>query len=102
MAKLPGLRPLRNVKNGVLLVRNRKTLWQMLRATVRGEYRMSVLSMMALVIAIIYILFPFDFIPDFIPVLGWADDGAVMYILIRRLLNETQRYTRYKAAERRK
>jgi uncharacterized membrane protein YkvA (DUF1232 family) len=30
-----------------------------------------------LILALLYILSPIDLIPDFIPVLGWADDLAV-------------------------
>lgn len=30
-----------------------------------------------LILALLYILSPIDLIPDFIPVLGWADDVAV-------------------------
>lgn len=29
------------------------------------------------ILALLYILSPIDLIPDFIPVLGWADDLAV-------------------------
>lgn len=32
-------------------------------------------------IAIGYLLFPFDLLPDVIPVLGWADDVAVIWII---------------------
>jgi uncharacterized membrane protein YkvA (DUF1232 family) len=30
-----------------------------------------------LILALLYILSPIDLIPDFIPVVGWADDLAV-------------------------
>lgn len=74
----------------------------MLGAVLNGSYKMSLFTTMAMLFAIGYILFPFDVVPDFIPVLGWIDDGLVFYLLLRRLSKETQRYNRYKAMERRK
>ena len=82
------------------MLRNRKTLWQMLREALKGSYKMSFLTMAAIVLALGYVIFPFDIIPDFIPVVGWMDDGFVVYLLLRRLVNETQRYNRFKAMER--
>lgn len=31
-----------------------------------------------------YLLLPFDLVPDFIPVLGWADDVVVVAVALRR------------------
>jgi uncharacterized membrane protein YkvA (DUF1232 family) len=100
MLRSTGKRSLQSVKNGVFLVRNRKTLWHMLRETMRGNYKMSVLTLMVMIISIAYMLFPFDLLPDFIPVIGWLDDGLVFYILMRRVMNETHRFNRFKAMER--
>jgi uncharacterized membrane protein YkvA (DUF1232 family) len=30
-----------------------------------------------IVLAVIYVLSPVDFVPDFIPVLGWVDDAVI-------------------------
>ena len=35
------------------------------------------LVIVVLILALLYILSPIDLIPDFIPVVGWADDLAV-------------------------
>lgn len=83
------------------LFKNRRTLWQMLRDVFAGYYRMSLLSYIICTAGIIYILFPFDLLPDYIPILGWTDDALVFYLMIRRLMAESQRYMRHKAAERR-
>jgi uncharacterized membrane protein YkvA (DUF1232 family) len=69
----------------------------MMRDVVGGRYRMSWLTTVIVIFCVAYIIDPFDLIPDFIPVIGWIDDGAVLYLLLWRLVNETHRYNRYKA-----
>ena len=86
--------------HGWRLFRSRKTLWQMIREVFNGHYRMSFFTNALTILAIAYIVFPFDLVPDYIPVLGWIDDGAVLYLLILRLEKETHRYNRFKAMER--
>jgi len=100
MAKFTSVRQTNTLRHGWHLLKNRKTLWQMLREVVNGRYKMSWLTTLVAVFAIIYIIFPFDLIPDYIPVLGWIDDALVFYLLLLRLVKETQRYNRFKAMER--
>jgi uncharacterized membrane protein YkvA (DUF1232 family) len=100
MSRITTVRPLNNLRHGVHLIRNRKTFWQMLRAVINGSYKMSFLTTAIAILSIAYIIFPFDIIPDFIPVVGWLDDGAVLYLLLKRLSKETQRYSRQKAMAR--
>ena len=100
MSRSTSVRPGQNIRHGLNLFKNRKTLWQMLREALHGTYRMSFLTMAIILLSLAYIIFPFDLIPDFIPVLGWLDDGLVLYLLLRRLTKETQRYNRFKVMER--
>lgn len=74
---------------------------QMVREIVKGQYKMSFLSVAIIVISLTYIISPIDLVPDFMPVLGWLDDGLVLYLLIKRVMFETQRFTRHKAMGRR-
>lgn len=100
MPKFPSARSAQSLSHGLHLFRNRKTMWQMLREVMRGRYHMSGMTMLVLILSLAYVIFPIDLIPDFIPVVGWIDDGLVIYLLLRRLVKETQRFNRFKAMER--
>lgn len=101
MSKLTSARPAQTIRHGWHLFRNRRTMWQMMREALKGHYRMSLFTTLVLLFAIAYVIFPFDLIPDYIPVVGWIDDGVVVYLLLKQLGKETQRYNRFKAKERR-
>ena len=47
--------------------------WRLFR-----DRRVSVLPKALLVLLVLYVLFPFDVIPDFVPVVGEMDDVAVL------------------------
>lgn len=74
---------------------------QMLKEVFNGNYRMSFLSNMAVILGVLYVLFPFDIITDLIPFFGWMDDGFVIFLIVKRLKNETLRFNRFKAMGRR-
>ena len=101
MSKFTSARSVQGVQHGWHLFKNRRTLWQMIRETLRGEYKMSFLTILICILAIAYVIFPFDLIPDYIPVVGWIDDGIVIFLLLKRLQKETQRFIRFKASQRR-
>ncbi|MBS1536227.1 MAG: DUF1232 domain-containing protein [Bacteroidetes bacterium] len=43
-----------------------------------------------------YFLLPTDAIPDFIPFVGYIDDGAVIAAVLRMLASEIERYSNFK------
>ncbi len=63
-------------------------MWgRFLKAVLKGEWKISPLSWLAVVGTIIYVVSPIDFIPDVIPFVGVIDDvglWGVMSILAAR------------------
>ncbi len=82
-------RPLR------ILVKDRRIIGNMLKDMMRRRYKPSALNVFLLISGLLYIVFPMDIVPDFIPIAGWIDDGMIMLFLSRRVLAETNRYHNY-------
>ena len=53
----------------------------------------------AIVFTLLYVLNPFDLIPDAIPLLGQLDDVAVMVLCLKLIDSEVQKYKKWKARE---
>jgi uncharacterized membrane protein YkvA (DUF1232 family) len=74
-------------KLGLLLTRFRKELW-LVWALLR-DARSPVSAKLVAVLALIYVISPFDLVPDVLPILGWLDDGIIafwLFKLAKRLL----------------
>ncbi len=68
-------------------------LLRLVRAWVGGEYRRVPLKAIVLIVAaVLYFLNPLDLIPDFIPVVGYLDDAAVLGYVLRTLHAEVEHY----------
>ena len=100
MGKVTSVSSVKKVQTGWHLFRNRRTLWCMLKESWKGNYRMSFLTSAIIVFGILYVFIPLDF--DWVPVVGWIDDGLIIFLMIKRLQSETLRFNRFKAMERRK
>lgn len=71
-------------------------LIEMIRASISGEYPLPAWAIAAIIGAIIYVVSPIDAVPDFIPVAGWLDDGAVVTAAVKGLEEVIKAYTKYK------
>ncbi len=68
-------------------------LLRLTRAWLSGEYRRVPLKAIVLIVAaVLYFLNPLDVIPDFIPVVGYLDDAAVLGYVLRTLHDELERF----------
>ncbi len=58
-----------------------------------GEYRdVSKGSIISVVAALIYFVSPVDLVPDFIPMLGFADDLALLTFVVSKLSDELEKF----------
>ncbi len=74
---------------GGRLLNDLQLLVRLLKASVSGAYTgFSVHKLVTIVAAILYLISPLDVIPDFIPVVGYADDAAVIAWVLNSIAEE--------------
>jgi uncharacterized membrane protein YkvA (DUF1232 family) len=62
-----------------------QTMLRLISAYYRGDYRKVAMTTLLVIIgAIIYVVNPFDLIPDWIPALGFLDDAVVLAFAVQR------------------
>ena len=70
----------------------------LVRSYINGEYKEIPLgSLVAIVAAMIYVVNPFDLIPDTIPVVGYLDDVAVITACLKLVETDVNEYTEWKS-----
>lgn len=68
-------------------------LLRLARSWAVGDYRrIPVKSIVMIVAAALYFINPLDLIPDFLPVIGYVDDAAVVGFVLRSLRRELDAY----------
>ena len=67
----------------------------MSRAIVTGHYKMPWGTFVWLVIFVIYFVSPIDALPDVLPILGFADDGAFLVFVLLLLHKELNNFRQY-------
>ena len=73
-----------------------RLLWLVLRDFVKGEYRVPWKAIGALAGAALYVVSPFDLIPDFLVPLGFTDDALVLALTWGLLKRELLDYCAWK------
>ena len=68
--------------NPLSLLSDLKTLPFMLRAIIKGQYKMPWGTLVWVLVCAVYFLSPIDALPDIIPLLGFADDGAFLIFVL--------------------
>ena len=64
-------------------------LFRLLKAWKDGSHRgLSVRTLASLIAALLYVLSPVDFMPDFIPGIGLIDDAAVLAFLLHSMAQD--------------
>lgn len=72
----------------------------LVRDYIRGEYRnVSNKSLIMIIGGLLYFVNPFDIIPDMIPIIGFADDAALVIYLLKQIQKEIEIYRDWKSGE---
>lgn len=74
-----------------------KLLFELIRDYWKGEYKAVPWTSIAMAVgALVYFLSPVDLIPDFIPVVGYIDDAAVVGLAIKAIHGDLRTYCAHK------
>ncbi len=69
-------------------------LWNYLRAVTSGRYKgYSKWAYLKVVACLLYLVDPFDLLPDFIPWIGWLDDIAVVIYVCGLVIEELDKFS---------
>lgn len=72
------------------------TLGKMIKCYATGEYsQLSNQSVLIILAAFLYFIFPIDLIPDFLPIVGFADDIALIAFIFQKLQEEIERFEQW-------
>lgn len=81
------------------LVRQCELLYLVIKDWVGGQYEMPWYAIGAIATALLYVISPIDFIPDFIPVVGYLDDLFIVMLCVRLLQAELKKYCEVKGLD---
>lgn len=73
-----------------------RVLYPFFKDAVNGKYKLSPASVAMIGGSLLYFILPADFIPDFIPVIGYLDDLAVLTTIMNSLNKEIREYRIWK------
>ncbi|MEQ8360755.1 MAG: YkvA family protein [Cytophagales bacterium] len=79
------------------LMENVETFIQIIKAYINGTYKdVDQKTIIFLIAGILYFINPFDIIPDFLPLIGFADDAAVLIFILGKVKNEIDKFNSWK------
>lgn len=85
-----------NNKHLIGFIKDVNIFFSMLKDYFRKKYTdVPVGTIMAIVGSLLYVLLPADIIPDFIPIIGYLDDAAVLATCITFVHSDVQKYKEF-------
>lgn len=77
-----------------------RTFIRLVQAWVAGRYRdVGHDTILLIVAALVYVVWPVDLIPDVLPIIGLADDAGMLFIVARKLRDELARFRIWEATQ---
>src|SRR5210317_1241122 len=73
-------------------LKNVRVLYALFKDTVNGKYKIPPASVAMIGGGLLYFILPTDLIPDFIPVIGYVDDLAILTTIMNSLKEEINDY----------
>jgi uncharacterized membrane protein YkvA (DUF1232 family) len=69
---------------------------ELIKAYVQGSYtKLPVKTLIKITAALLYFVMPFDFIPDFLPLVGFADDLAIVVWVGKAIKDELDEFEKH-------
>ncbi|MCR9063508.1 MAG: YkvA family protein [Cytophagales bacterium] len=69
------------------------SIGKMLKSYASGEYRdIELKNLIIMIASLVYFISPIDLVPDFLPLLGYADDIALLTYVLRSVSDEVEKY----------
>lgn len=91
---------LKNIPRFDAFSKNICSLCDLLSDYIEGIYQKAPLAtIIAVVAGLLYLVLPFDVLADYIPVLGWLDDAAILAFVIAAEQNDIKEYLAWKACQ---
>ena len=81
------------------VLENVRELYALFKDSVKGNYKLHPANVAMIGGGLLYFLLPVDLIPDFIPIVGYLDDLAVLTTIMNSLKGEINEYRSWKETE---
>lgn len=78
---------------------NLKTMLDMLKDTFVGKFSISTETIVAASAAILYLVWVLDAIPDFLPIVGFLDDLAVIAMGVKYCAKDMTKYEKWRTSD---
>jgi uncharacterized membrane protein YkvA (DUF1232 family) len=76
---------------------NVRVLYALFKDSVKGDYKLHPANIAMIGGGLLYFILPVDLIPDFIPIVGYLDDLAVLTTIVNSLTEEIIAYRHWRA-----